>query len=280
MARRVAQYFDWDDAGSSTFYVPGHVDDVTYDNDGGLEWETGMGGVATEARGVVVPSGTVNFRPVDGTFLNKCLRAGWTANPSPLIIRVGTSSEAYTHNYAYCQTLSIKGSVNSRLSASMSWLALTPDTVEVPTWTAYSTGNPFGWHQGVCTVNDAALSMQDFTIDLNHNLQAHTSLDSKSADSQRIADEITAHNMELSFTATVHVPMSSESIENWGDTPTSSSSASLAFTSATPTTLTIAVSNLTLPKWTYNGTPSDNVASWTLNFSGKTNASNVSITAT
>jgi len=278
MARRVAQYMDWDDAGSTTWYVPGHVDSVTYDNDGGLAWETGMGGVATEARGVVVPSGSVTWRPIDVTFLNKCVRTGWTSNPSALIIRVGTSSEAYTHNYAYCQTLSIKGSVNSRMSATMSWLALTPASVVVPTWTAYSTGNPLAWHQGTCTVNSAQLSMQDFTIDLNHNLQAHTSLDAKSAASQRIADEITAHNMELSFTCTVHVPMTTGTLNNWSDTPTSSSTASLAFTSATPTTATIALTNLSLQKWTYNGTPSDSVASWTLNFIGKTNTTSLTIT--
>jgi len=277
MARRVAQHLDYDDAGSSTFYVPGHVDSVDFDNDGAIEWETAMGGVATQAYGVVVPSGSVTFRPVDATFLNKCLRASFTCKPSPLILRVGGSSEAYTHNYAYCQSLSIKGSVGTHLSATMSWLAITPDAIVVPTWTAYSTGNPFAWHQGVCTINDANLSMQDFSIDLSHNLQAHTSLDTATTASQRIAEEITAHNMELSFTATVHVPPGTSAIENWSDAASVASTASLVFTSATPTTLTIALSNLGLKSWKWTGTKSDGVASWALNFVGKPNATNLAI---
>jgi len=277
MARRVAQYIDYDAHDSSTFYALGHVDSVDFDNDGAIEWETAMGGVATQAYGVVVPSGSVTFRPTAATFLALCLRSGWTSNPTSLIIRVGTDSEAYQHDEAYCQSLSLKGSVNSHLSATMSWLAITPDAIAVPTFTAYDTVAPFAWHQGVCTVNGSALSMQDFSIDLSHNLQAHTSLDSKSAASQRICDEITAHNMELAFTCTVHVPPGISAIENWGDAASVVSYASLAFTNTASTTLTMALTNLGLKSWKYTGTKSDGVASWSLNFIGKTNATCLAI---
>jgi len=153
----------------------------------------------------------------------------------------------------------------------MSWLATTPDAVAVPTWGAHHTGNPFAWHQGVCTVGGSALSMQDFSVEVTNNLTAHGSLDSKSAGSQRIADEITGHNVDYTFSCTVHVPPGSGNIDNWGDAATVSSVASLAFTSATPTTLTLALTNLGLKTWKMNFVKSDGVASWTLDFVGKTN---------
>lgn len=276
MARRVLQYFDWDDQGSSTFYTPGHVDGGSFDNEAAIEWETGMGGIATVAYGMVAPSGSVTFRPTATTFLAKCLRATWSSALSPLIIRCGTPSEAYHHDYAYCNTLSLTGSVNARLSATMSWMAITPDTIAVPgSWTAHHSGNPFAWHQGVTTVNNAALNMQDFTLEINNNLQAHSSLDSKASGSQRLAEEITAHNETVTLSCTVQIPPASANyMENWGDAASVAQSASLAFTSATPTTLTIALANLGLNNWKMNYVKSDGVVSWTLDFVGQTNVAN------
>lgn len=270
MARRKLQYFEWDDQGSTTYYSPGHIDGGSFDNDGGISWETGMGGVATEVNEMIAPTGSVDFRPTDGTFLNKCLRSTWTANPSALHIRCGTDSEAYQHQYAYASRLQLKCSVGQRLSATMDWMAVTPGQIAVPTWTAWATGNPFHWHQGVITVNSAELSMQDFTLDIGHNLTPHSSLDEKTAGSQRHAEEITAHNITWTFSCTVHVPPSSNYMSNWGDAP-SAHSGSVVLTSVTPTVLTTTLTNMRLKNWRMGLVRNDGVVSWVLDYEGKTN---------
>lgn len=273
MARRVLQYFDWEDTGESSYATPGHIDGGSFDTGGALEYETGMGGIPTEAYGMIEPSGSVDFRPTSATFLAKCMRTSWTGALAPLILRVGTNSEAYTHDYAYCDSLTLKGSVNSRLSATVAWKALQAAQIAVPTWTAHHTGNPFAWHQGTVTVNGAALNMQDFTLTVNNNLQVHSSLDTKSAGSQRVPEEVTAHNETVTFSCSVQVPPASNYLANWGDQPTAQS-ASLAFTSATPTTLTIALANLQLQNWKVALVKSDGVVVWSLDFIGKPNTTN------
>jgi len=279
MARRRLQYLQWDDHGSSTYYTPGHIDDGSFDNDGGLAWETGLGGVATPDNQMVAPSGSVTFRPTSSTFIAKCMRASWTSDLSGLILRVGTSSEAFSHDYAYCSRLSLQCSVGQRLAATMDWMATTPDAIAVPTWGAWHSGDPYHWHQGVATVNSAALNMQDFTLEVNNNLQPHSSLDSKSAGSQRLPEEITAHNETVTFSCTVQIPPGSNYIENWGDAP-ANHSASLVFTSVAPSTMTISLANLRLRNWRQGLTRSDGVATWTLDYEGQPNAANtVSISA-
>jgi len=273
MARRVLEYWNWDDQGSSTWYNPGHIDGGSFDNEGGLAWEMGMGGVPTEDNQMIAPSGSVSFRPTTATFLAKCLRSTWTSNPSALVIRCGTASEAYQHDYAYCSRLRLEGSVGARLSATMDWMAITPSAIAVPTWTAHHTGNPFHWSQGTVTVNDAALSMQDFSVEVNNNLEAFSSLDVKSATVQRHPEEIIAHNITVTMSCTVHVPPSSAYLPNWTDAP-ANQAASLAFTSVTPTTLTIALANLRLTNWKQGLVRSDGVVPWTLDYEGKPNTSN------
>ena len=272
MARRVLQYFQYDDHGASTYYTPGHIDGGSFDNEANVDWETGMGGVATPTYGMVAPAGTVDFRPTNTTFLAKCLRATWTAPATPLIIRVGTASECWTHDNAYCNTLTLNAGMNSRLSATMAWMAITPASAAVPSpIPAFHSGNPFHWFQGALVVNSAALSMQDFTLTLNHNLQAHSSLDGKSTNTQRLAEEITAHNMTWTFSCNVQVPPGSNYLANWADLANTTMTASLPFTSATPTTMTWALTGLALKNWKMNFVKSDGVVSWALDFMGQTN---------
>ena len=273
MARRTIAYIDYDDQGQTTFHSIGHVDSGSFDNDGGVDWEISMGGVATEDNQVVAPSGSVTFRPTDAVLMALCLRTTWTGTLAPLHIRVGTGSEAYEHQYAYCSRLRVEGRVGQRISATMDWIAITPDYIAVPTWTAPHTGNPLHWHQGVCTVNDAALTMQDFSLEINNNLRVHTSLDSKSAASQRIADEITAHMESVTFSCTAHLPPATGYVSNWGDAP-ANQAASIVFTSATPTTVTIALANLRLKNWKQGLVRSDDVVPWTLDYVGKPNTAN------
>ena len=273
MARRILEYFEYDDQGSTTFFTPGHIDGGSFDVDGGLDWETHMGGIPTEDNQLVAPGGSVSFLPTTATFLAKCLRASWTSSLQALHLRCGTSSEAYNHQNAKCSRLRLEGRVGQRLSATVDWMAITPGNIAVPSWNAHHSGNPFHWHQGVCTFNSAALSMQDFSLEVNNNLQPYSSLDSKSAASQRHADEIIPHNETVTVSTTVHVPPGSNLNINWGDAP-ADHVASLVFTSVTPTTLTIALANLRLKSWKQGLVRSDGVVPWTLDYVGKPNTAN------
>jgi hypothetical protein len=53
--------------------------------------------------------------------------------------------------------------------------------------------------------------------------------------------------------------------------------ASLAFTNAVPTTVTVTLANLGLKNWKMNYVKSDSVVSWTLDFIGVTNATCLTI---
>ena len=279
MARRTAQYVEYDDQGSSTFYTPGHVDGGSFNNDAAHEWEYAMGGVATPGLGLVDASGSVDFRPTDATFINKALRSTLTGQPSSLVFETGTDSEAYKHEYAKIASLSLSGAVNARLSASASWIAMTPSQIAVPSWGSRHSGDPFHWYQGTVTVSGGAYTMTEFSVEVNNNVRAFGSLDEASAGSLRHPEEVIAFQEEVSMTCTVNVPLGSNAMDVWDDAPPTGLVASLAFTSAAPTTLTIALANLTLTGWQKAYQVNDIVA-WALTLTGQPNtADTIAISA-
>ena len=275
MARRVLQYWEYDDAGGSTYYTPGHIDGGDFDNDGAIVYEDTANGTSQIAPGMVGGSGSIEFRPTATTFLAKCLRTNPTSQLQTLDIRVGTSAEAYVHEDSMCNNLRLSCAAGERLKATVDWISMAPHALALPTWKGPHSGNPFHWYSGTVTLGGVAYTMQSFDVNVNNNVRCFTSMDYAAA-YVRYPEEIINFSEEVTLTAVVAVPLSTNALDIFG-VPTATGVASLAFTSATPTTLTISLANLTLARWR-KPTVVQDVVLWTLDYTAeKNNASSITI---
>jgi len=217
---------------------------MAYDSAGGFAMS--IGGVADVQDGMVNATGSATFMPTNATFLANALRTSPTSSDlTELVFLGGTSSEAYSHDDAKINTLRLSCSVGQLLQAEVAWIAKAPSQVAVPTWKAYDTGSPFAWHQGTTvTLEGGSYQLREFSIEVNNNCTAETSLDTKSANSQRLPEEVLEGNEEVSGSFTTAVPISSSIMDDiYGDTRSFTNTAALVFTNGTGA-LTITVDNM------------------------------------
>lgn len=276
MARRSGflQYFEWSQAGQNSYAVPGKITGGSYSNDGVVSYATAQGGISDMELGIVVPSGSVEFDVTDTSsgLIAYAFRSSYTSALSGIDVQCGTSLDGYKHATAYVNRLRLSSRVGGRLSATVEWQALTPSTIAVPTWAARDTAAPFQWFDGVCTIGGAAYSLQDFSVDMNNNCQAYSSLDQGSAGSLRLPEEILGHDESVTARATIAVPLSPTGLgEPWADYPGEAGTLSLAFTDANSNTCTIALGNASLNSWEMPFVTSKDVVLWTCNFVCKVN---------
>jgi len=255
-------------SGASTTATVGRVLSGTWEIDDGGDYDYSIGGYSASRDGMVSAKGNATFLVTNSckTVLGLALRASITANSlTDCVFQAGTSSEAYQMLSSHIDSLKLTGRVNQSVQAEISWVSRAPSVVAVPTWKSYDTGAPFQWFQGTCTIGGSAYTMQDFSIDLNNNVTAHTSLDVKSANSQRLPEELVDGNEIISATFTVAVPITSTIMDDpFADNITFTNDISLAFVNASSETFTITMADLKLKSWSKPFAAGGDVVYWTL----------------
>jgi len=242
----------------------------------GADYDFSIGGIPSPKYALFVPEGSCTFWPTSVGIIASCRRASFTSTAPPLLVfQGGNSREAFQHASAYVDKLGLECSApDGKLTASLSWKAISPTIISVPTWQAHSAGSEFHWFQATCTLGTQSCQMQSFKIDVSNNLAADTSLDGGTAGYLRLPEEITAGNETITGNFTVAIPPSTDALaESWKDVPDATVAASLVFVNAavSPVTLNLALANMTITNWSFNYVDSSSRSVYTIDYIGKPN---------
>jgi len=260
--------------GASVTATIGKVTGGTWATDASLDWLVSIGGGVDAQWGMVGCTGTATFQPTAVGILSSGLRATMTSpSLSDLTFEGGTTSEKFRHANAKINRMVLEAGVGSALQATVDWVARTPSQPSAAAFQTADAGAIFQWFQGVCTINSATYSMQNFSVTVENNLTPHSSLDTATTDSQRFPEELVIGSERVSGTFNIGVPPGTTATaglgEPWADIPDITSSASLAFTSATPTTLTIALAGMSIKSWSMPWVGPGDIVMYTLEFDAK-----------
>lgn len=249
----LCQYLEWSLDGSTWFpfgIVPGGE---TGDAEA-PEHRRGLGGFDRLVGPMVFPGGSVQFLPVDGTFITHAL--GYVFRPrttyypctglTEYYVRMGTASGAAgEEQYQYCKTnsLVLEAAVGDPLQATVEWLGRDKSEVvyDKPTQTL---GDHFEWYDGVCTVNSTAVSLQGFTVTLENGLRPYTDMDGAVATELRLAKRLLEGNEAIRLDVRCGNPLTLAARGAVADDLPVNLTANFAFTNTEADVLTIAVTGL------------------------------------
>jgi len=240
--------------GASVTATAGKVNGGSWENDTALDWLFSLSGKADAQFGMVGATGSATFAPTSATLMALALRASVTAPTlTDLTFEGGDTSSKFRHVNSKINRLTVEGRIGQPLMSTVEWIARTPSEIDGAVYQTVDSGAILQWYQGVCTLNSATYSMQSFSVTVENNLTPYSSLDTATTDSQRLPEELVIGAERVTGSFELGVPpgtnVSAGLDSGWADAPTATNSASLAFTSATPTTVTIALGGMTLTRW-------------------------------
>jgi hypothetical protein len=250
--RGLLQYLDYG-VGASTTATVGRTMSGSWDIDDGSDEDLTITGQSVAREGMVQATGNATLLVTNSakTLIATAKRASVTSAMSALTFEGGvTGFAAYRMTGCKITSLALSCRRDQHLQAAISWMALTPSQIAVPTWKALDSGGPFKWFQGVCTLNGSAYQLQDFTVTLTNTISPESSLDQGSAGSLRLPEELVELVEKVTVAMTVAQPLTSTVLDDvYADVASYSQAASLVFTNAASQTATITLSNLKLKSW-------------------------------
>jgi len=264
--------------GASVTATVGKVSGGSWENDTALDYLFSLSGAADAQYGMVGATGTATFAPTSATLMALALRASITSpSLSDLTFQGGDTTSKFKHVNAKINRLTLEGRVGQPLMSTIEWIARTPSQITGAAFESVDTGSIMQWYQGVCTINSLTYSMQSFSITVENNITPYSSLDTATTDSQRLPEELVIGaervrgSFEIGVPPTANVELGFD--DSWADAPVATQDASLAFTNAAATTVTIALAGMTISRWSMPFVP-DGVAFATVEMECKPNTAN------
>lgn len=262
--------------GASVTATAGKVTGGTWATDTSLDWLLSLSGAADAQYGMVGATGTATIAPTDATLMALALRASMTSpSLSDLTFQGGDTTTKFKHVAAKINRLTLEGRIGQPLQTTVEWIARTPSEITGAAFETVDSGAILQWYQGVCTLNTLTYSMQSFSITVDNNLVPYSSLDTATTDAQRHPEELVVGNEVVRASFELGTPPASNAIagihQGWQDAPSVANLASLAFTSATPTVVTVTLGNMAV---TSSSIPfvADGVALFSVEMEAKPNA--------
>lgn len=210
MARRtgLSGFLEHDINETGTFTAFDLIEEFELGWDGNeLNENIGVGGQSAVARGMVWPIGSATTKLQTDNLLNCIIRTSISSLP-PVIeqIRGGILDEtngSLTHYDCYINRAEISCEVDGFVMTSYEWLALdySYGTITSGTQASHITTTPFIWHAGDVQFDSSRYSCQSWRITIENNIEALTSLDQKSAGSQRLPEALRVGNYKVTLEA-------------------------------------------------------------------------------
>jgi len=261
--------------GASVTATAGKVTGGSWETDTGLDYLFSLSGAADAQYGMVGATGTATFAPTAATLMALALRASVTTPTlTDLTFEGGDTTSKFRHVSSKINRLTLEGRIGQPLMSTIEWISRTPSQITGAGYQTVDAGAILQWYQGVCTLNGATYSMQSFSVTVENNLTPYSSLDTATAAAQRHPEELVIGAERVRGSFELGVPpgtaVSAGLDDGWADAPTATNGASLAFTSATPVTVTITLANMTLTRWSVPWV-ADGVAFYTVEFEATPN---------
>ncbi len=196
----ICQYLKYGPSSANT--AIGRVTGGSMGSRSNLTWQSNIGGKHALLRGMAEIGGTATIEVVDATFLAYALRAS-TSLPAltALYIEGGDSTRSFTQSGCAINSMEFSLSVGSPLTMTVEWFALDQALNSSPALPATSS-TIWQWAQGACTFNGSQYAMQSMTVRVNNNLTRASSLDSHSADTLYIPEDLFIGNEQVSASMT------------------------------------------------------------------------------
>ena len=179
----------------------------------------GIGGQATGYRGLYIPGGTATTEVQSIALLN-CLKPA-SVGALPTVIKyiqggpVNATTEGKKQSNCYLTSAKLACEVGGVLTADYEWLALDEEKVTIASAATAQTNSVVVWHTGSVLLGGAGYKCTGWEATASTGITAKTSLDAKSAGSQRLPEWADPGNFEVSLTARFRAPLG---IDLSGDT--------------------------------------------------------------
>lgn len=180
----ICQYITYSTGSDAAFGIVtgGSVRDA--DN---VQHRRGQGGVDRIVGGLVTPTVSVTFLPVDVSIIGTAGPGlAWRAASGFPCSDLATSTVKYgsfteeDFTGAKVNTMSLTCGMGDPLSCTVDFMALNKFETSLGSGVAV-TDPHFEWYSAACTVNSTNVSVQSFTINLNNNLRAYQDIGSVTA---------------------------------------------------------------------------------------------------
>ena len=184
---------------------------LTARDEGAYTQSAGIGGQATGYRGLYIPGGAATTEVQSIALLN-CLKPA-TVGALPTVIKsiqggpVGATTEAKKQTNCYLTSAKLACEVGGVLTADYEWLALDEEKVTIASAATEQANSVVVWHTGSVLLGGAGYKCIGWEATASTGVTAKTSLDAKSAGSQRLPEWADPGNFEVALTARFRTPL-------------------------------------------------------------------------
>ena len=236
-----------------------------------VDTREGIGADALNVGGALEPGGTCSYEASIITWPNYAIRSSFTDPSLTDLCFIGNfSGDARKQTGAKISKLTIKGAVNSALTVDMEWKCLT-DVADTSTPQDALTTTVFEWFTGTALIDGEARCCQDFTIELDNNIEYVYCLDTTTENTRRFPDALHVGSQTFSVnTTTLTRPTTTEFAAVRADTLGVADTCVFTFIGGTSgtQTLTITCSNLTPTGIAVPFSVGGDIISYNRNFTG------------
>ncbi|NMC35295.1 MAG: hypothetical protein GYA36_22985 [Veillonellaceae bacterium] len=206
------QCAEFDIAGTGPFVA---FDEVTGGRIGSPDNEPaetdGIGGQSLKVRPMVEPAGNATT-VVQSIGLISCIKPAAVGNLPTLIKKIqgggiGDEHAANLQTDCYLSSLKLSCEVGGLLLATYEWLALDEESVAITSPAAKQTNSPVAWHTGSVFIDGAAYKCIGWEVTATTGIAQKTSLDAKTAGSQRMPEWMEPGPFQVSLSARFRLPL-------------------------------------------------------------------------